>query len=244
MNNIIFQIFGSASSRDYDVLVFVDKLGTIQENHETITKLDKEISLILTDKPINCNIGVLKNGMLKQVFKGYPLEVNNSSFYTYDLHKQYHPNQIKDTYELTRDIKHFKLKRCLRFILSFYSRIPEWRLEIKEAMRGDINKRINMVSKIDFTIHTEFPGKKETKEDIYKTFAFQLAQTHGLIYGNLEIYSKEDAYFYVPEFERMLKRESISAIDLLCLNKYLKLIVYYANYEIPHMKSLNKEILN
>lgn len=36
---IKFQIFGSKSSQDYDVLVFVDKLGTISENHELIKKL-------------------------------------------------------------------------------------------------------------------------------------------------------------------------------------------------------------
>ena len=48
MNNK-FQIFGSASSKDYDVIVFVDSLGTIQESHDAVTVFENELIKILNE---------------------------------------------------------------------------------------------------------------------------------------------------------------------------------------------------
>jgi hypothetical protein len=41
MNKLKFQIFGSSSSIDYDILIFVDKLGTIQENHDLVDEYNE-----------------------------------------------------------------------------------------------------------------------------------------------------------------------------------------------------------
>lgn len=243
LSNLPFQIFGSKSSRDYDVIVFVDDIGTIQESHELISKLDKLLAIELPDKPINCNIAVLEDGMIKRVFKGYPLEVNNSAFYTYDNHRQFYANHIKKTYELTEDIKHFKLKRCLRFILSFYSRVPEWRLEIKEAMRGDFKMRLEACRKIDFVLHKEFPKKKDPVEDIYKTFTFQIVQTLALMQG-IEIYSKEDVIEYWIQLEPLINRKPIDNTDLTRLQNLFNFLLRECELAMPNMKSLTEEILN
>lgn len=239
---MIFQIFGSKYSQDYDVLVFVDKIGSIKENHETITRLDNELALILTDKPINCNIAVLENGLIKQVFKGYPLEVNNSAYHTFKNHKQYHPNQVTNTYELTDDIKHLKLKRCLRFILSFYSRVPEWRADVKSAMRGNLELRLKQISKIDFLIHNQFPEKKDSLENIYKTFAFQLAQTYLLI-NDIEVYSKEDVIKHLPKLKESILRKETGTTELSTMNSLLSEIIDYGYNEMKYMKSLYEDIM-
>lgn len=243
LSNLPYQIFGSKSSRDYDVIVFVDDIGTIQESHELITKLDKHLAIELPDKPINCNIAVLEDGRIKRVFKGYPLEVNNSAFHTYDNHRQFYANHITKTYELTDDIKHFKLKRCLRFILSFYSRVPEWRLEIKEAMRGDFKMRLKACQKIDFVLHKEFPNKKDSLEDIYKTFTFQIVQTLALL-EDKEIYSKEGVIEYWDQLEPLINRKPIDNSDLTRLQNLFNFLLRECEIAMPKMKSLTEEILN
>ena len=60
---------------------------------------------------------------------------------------------------------HLKIKRVSRFILSFFSREPELRHNIKSALRGDLNERLNILSLIDFKKYTEFKHKKENKEE-------------------------------------------------------------------------------
>ena len=235
-----YQIFGSKSSQDYDILVFVDKLGTIQENHEAITILDIELSKILTDKKVNANLGVLRDGQVVQVFKGYPFEVNNSLYHTYGNHKQVIENQVTKPYELTDDIKHYKLKRCLRFILSFYSRIPEWRTDIKSALRGTFDKRLECVKLIDLRVHKDFPGKNEKTEDIYKTFAFQFAQTI-LLYRDTEIYSKEEAVQNYTELFPFLYRKPFTDDDLRVLQSMLKYLIMICETEMPKMKYLEED---
>jgi hypothetical protein len=235
-----YQIFGSKSSQDYDVLVFVDSLGTIQENHEAITILDIELAKILTDKPVNANLGILRDGQIVQVFKGYPLEVNNSLYYTYGNHVQVIENQITKPYELTEDIKHYKLKRCFRFILSFYSRVPEMRAGIKEALRGTFDKRLEQLSKIDLTMHKDFPKKNEKVEDIYKVIAFQLAQTY-LMFFNIEIYTKEDAVKHMSFLKPFIYRKEIDESDLQEINVLLMALVNLAEGEIKRMKYLEED---
>lgn len=153
-------------------LVCVKGNFCITENHELIKKLNIELEIIFNEalmpnKKVNTNIGILENGQIVKVFKGYPFEVNNAMLFTYENHKQLCDQYITKAYPLTKDIAHLKLKRCFRFILSFYSRIPEWRPGIKSAMRGGFDKRLEQCQLIDFTRHTEFPGKAELREDIY-----------------------------------------------------------------------------
>lgn len=243
---IKYQIFGSVSSIDYDVLVFVDSLGTIQENHDTVHRFNDELDKLFADmgmpaKKMNANLGVLEDGMVVKVFKGYPFEVNNSLFTTYGNHRQTVENQVTREYELTDDIKHYKLKRCFRFLLSFYSRVPEWRTDIKSALRGNLVERTDCVEKINLFTHTEFPGKNESVTDIYKTFAFQLAQTYMLI-RDTEVYSKEDVIKHLPRLESSLMRKGTGIAEMSMMHGLLNSLIEYSRTEMKKMKSLDEEI--
>jgi len=241
---IRYQIFGSASSVDYDVLVFVDSLGTIQENHDTVHHYNDELvklfaELKMPEKKMNANLGVLEDGIVVKVFKGYPFEVNNSLFTTYGYHRQTIDNQVTRMYELTDDIKHYKLKRCFRFLLSFYSRVPEWRKDIKLALMGDLVKRTDCVAKINLFTHKDFPGKKDSVADIYKTFAFQLAQTYLLI-RDIEAYSKEDVIKHLPKLEGSLMRKETGITEMSMMHGLLNSLIEYSRGEMKHMKSLEE----
>ena len=231
LGNLKSQIYGSKSSHDYDIIIFVDKLGTIQESHELIEKYDELLSKVYTDKMVNCNLGVLENGQIIETFKGYPFEVNNSLYYTFKNHDKNVINHTDKPYEITEYVKHLKINRCFRFILSFYSRIPEWRTEIKQAMKGDILQRIECIKKINFIEHTNFPNKKDSKLDIFKTFGFQLTQTLSL-FNNIEIYSKEDVIKHYPKLKNVIDRIPIKVDDLLYLQELLNDIIKITENEL------------
>lgn len=244
----IFQIFGSSSSIDYDVMFFVDKLGTIDENHALIKELNEEFEKFSfghdrIKKKINSNLGILQNGQLVNVFKGTYDECNNSLFYTYDNHTQLYYRHIKKPYDRVNDdyFKHLKLKRCYRFLLSFYSRVPEFRKEIKEALKGDFKKRYEILSKINFNIHKDFPNKKEKTEDIYKVIAFQLAQTISLFKG-VELYTKEDVIDIYPTLEPYINRKLTNNHDIL--NTHLEVLLNIGKAEMEIMADLKEEIFN
>ena len=52
-----------------------------------VKTFNEKLSKILVDKPLNCNLGVFKDGKLEKVFKGTTDELNNVLFYTYKNHK-------------------------------------------------------------------------------------------------------------------------------------------------------------
>lgn len=239
MKTLTYQIFGSPSSKDYDILVFVKELKTIQENHEQVTELESLFKNKFNDKPLNVNIGVVKDGQLIEVFKGYPFEVNNSCYYTYNYHNQDYSNMIDKPYVLNNDVIYYKLKRCFRFILSFYSRIPEFRNDIKEAMRGDLLKRTECIKKIKIHEHREFTGKKDSSEDIYKTFAFQLGQTYLMTKG-IEAYTKEAVYKELPMLECALCRLHLNMNDYLGMQSILIKLIDYSYNEMKYMKTLDE----
>jgi len=235
-----YQIFGSKTSQDYDILVFVDKLGTIDENHSYIKELNKEFSIKYPDKKINCNLGILKEGKILEVFKGTADEVNNSLFFTYKNHIQEYPNQISSLYpRYEQYYKDLKLKRCSRFILSFFSR-TYLRTEIKEALRGNFLQRLAVLKTIDFNRLNTFPGKKDKPVDIYKTIAFQLGQTISLCKGT-QLYSKEDIIECHPKLKSYLLREEVT--DHSILNEYLEKFIEIGFEAVLTMNNLNEEIL-
>ena len=129
-----FYIFGSENSQDYDVLVSVDNIPkNIDDAHNICKYFNDKLSKILSDKPLNCNIGIFDNNKIIKVFKGTCDELNNVLYYTYKNHKQYYPNPISKIVE--RDVNE-KILRVARFIITFYSR-THLRPEIKLALRGD-----------------------------------------------------------------------------------------------------------
>lgn len=189
--NYIFNIFGSKSSRDYDVVVFVDNISTsIDINTKICKDFQDELSSLLIDKPVNVNIAVFNNGNITKVYKGTVSELNNALYYTYKYHRQFHPLVVSSLLE--RD-SYEKLLRVYRGILTFYSR-SSMRDEIKRALRSnDIGFKKQVISKIDLSLPYDFKGKKESVTDIRKVLAFQFGQYFSLIDGyESDSYTKED----------------------------------------------------
>ena len=227
-----FQIFGSENSTDYDVLVFVDELFDIDTNHSLCKKYDLELSKTLSDKPLNCNLGIIKDGLVVDVFKGVECEVNNALFYTYDLHKQYHPLLIKEPVIREYDLK---IIRVHRTILSFFSR-TELRGVIKPALRGDLRAKQPVLKMIDFTTMREFPGKKESIKDIYKVFAFQFGQLFSLVdCFEKDSYTKNGIIKNYPDLSPMLNRKDLSDVDYETLNRYRDRLIYLTDERIDKM---------
>jgi hypothetical protein len=230
-----FQIFGSENSTDYDVMVFVDEISDVESSHRLCKELDLELSKVLTDKPLNSNLAVIKDGLVVDVFKGVISEVNNALFYTYDLHKQHFPLLVSEPLVREYDVK---IIRVHRSILSFFSRTV-LRSIIKSALRGDLREKLPVLSKIDFCLMKEFPGKKESKEDIYKVIAFQYGQLFSLVDGfEKDSYTKNGIIKNYPDLEPMLNRKSLSSIDFEVLNKYKERLIELTELRIDKMIQL------
>jgi len=129
-----------------------------------------------------------------------------------------------------------KILRVARFIISFYSR-TELRTQIKSALRGDLKDKLEVLKKIDFTQMTEFPKKKERKEDIYKTLAFQFGQIFSLVDGfESESYTKTEIAKNYPDLENLLLRKEPNQDDLKSLNKYLNRFIELIESKIDTIK--------
>lgn len=228
----IFQIFGSSSSQDMDCMCFVDSIPSTQESHDLCYKWDKYISEITeTDKEINSNLAVLKDGVIVETFKGTPEECNNSLLHTYNLHKQYHPQQIQRLVE--RDVE-LKILRTCRVLLSFWSR-SEHRPIVKEALRSDVYKKIEVISSIDIRkIHNI--GKNVSYIDYLKVLAFQLGQTLSLIDG-VELYTKEDISEEYPDLKPFLMREGVDSLETLEYYK-VELMMLLNDYKFINTKEI------
>lgn len=220
---MIFQFFGSKSSIDYDVMVFVDTIPSIKES----SILCEEFNYYITEKILECglsyrkvnsNIGILKDGVIIQTHKGTHEEVNNSMFITYSDHYQFHPNQIKRLVE--RDID-LKVIRCARIILTFLSR-TQYRDIIKKSLIGDFNDKLKVLQEIDFSLIQDLGTKGPCKEDVYKSISFQLGQTIGLMRG-LELYSKESIIDLYQDLKPFLMRSSV--LDMTILNTYKDIFI-------------------
>jgi len=229
-----FYLFGSEDSTDYDVIVSVDDIPeNIDAAHNICKYWNNELSKILTDKPLNCNLGIFKDGTLIDVFKGTSDELINVIYYTYDNHKQFFPNPIESPIE--RDIDE-KILRVARFIISFYSR-TDLRTQIKSALRGDLRDKLEVLKLIDFTKMVHFPGKKERIEDIYKVLAFQFGQVFSLIDGfERDSYTKNGIAKNYPDLENLLKRRTPTQDDFEVLNKYLKRFIELIESKIDTIK--------
>ncbi len=225
-----FQILGSASSQDMDVMVFVQEIpDSIQECSTLCQSFANLLSEKLTTaKKINTNLGILKNGVLIQVYKGITDETNNALYCTYPLHKQYFDNHILNT--LTRD-KEQKIQRTLRIVLSFLTK-TNYRAKIKEALRSDWKKKIEISIQIDMgaIINSEdfTLGNHVTMIEFQKTIAFQLGQSIALLEGK-ELYTKEEIGDYFPELGDYLFRKTGLTNEMLAtfIERFLALAQNY-----------------
>lgn len=217
MADFLFQLFGSASSKDVDAIVFVD---AIDENPfhgtESCKKYNSAIAEILqTDKKVNSNLAILEGGTIVKVLKGTSDETNNSLLRTYDLHPQLFPNQIRKT--LARDLD-LKVLRTTRVLLSLLSR-TQYRTEVKLALQQDFSARIQTLAACNISVLDEFTigTKGETKEafeDFKKSYAFQIGQTLALMDG-IELYTKEEISEVFTELSPFIQRARNTDMELL-----------------------------
>lgn len=197
-----YWVFGSKSSQDVDMLAVVPSLGSIAENKLVVSQIESDLQSKFS-KELNVNLGVLTNGVLSEVFKGTIDEVNNSIFDTYHLHDQ--NSDLLIDRKLPRDVD-LKTLRCLRVMLSFYSRTAH-RAEVKQALSGDVVLKHKILSSLDISVLTDLgAGKNINFVDYLKTMAFQMGQTHALRSG-VELYTKESIGLTYPKLDAFLKRQ-------------------------------------
>lgn len=206
----IYQIFGSENSLDLDLVFFIGEMPeTILEKLSLSKELSQLIIPFFPEKEINANLAVQKNGHLVEVYKGTTDELNNALFYTYKNHNQKFENQI--TKLLVRDID-LKFLRSTRMILSFLSK-TEHRILIKNALKGNLDEKIQALEKIDLNQITSF-GKNTNHLDILKSIAFQLGQAISL-HESKELYTKNEIANAFPDLNKYLLREENSNFENL-----------------------------
>lgn len=229
-----FVVFGSKSSVDRDILVIVDQIPSIEESKLLCHQFNESLISEFSDsKKINTNLGILKNGVITQVFKGTADEVNNSIFLTYDFHQQPCPNPV--TKLVPRDVQQ-KVLRCARILLTFFSR-SEFRESVKQALRGNFLDQISVISQIDFSKSYDFGKNNQSPLDIYKTLAFQLGQTTALMQGQ-ELYAKETISSQFPQLSPYLQR--IPNTSLQDLEKFKLEFLQQVQIYIPQMTKMRE----
>ena len=230
---MIFQIFGSASSLDVDLVVFVEEISSIKAANDLAysykIKLQNQYKF---EKPLNLNIACVENGRISATYKGTIDELNNSLFHTYHLHQQYFPQQIEQL--LPRDME-LKMVRCSRKITSFFSRTTQ-RVAVKKALRGDFLAKIEFLSQLQLDEFTDYK-RKGSQIDFNKTAAFQLGQTLALMNG-IELYTKEGIIEHFPSLEPHLMRKENASIDIL--QKLLDEFVKKSNVLLPTMTRMRE----
>jgi hypothetical protein len=221
--NVTFQIFGSRSSLDSDVMVFVED---IHENEFYATSMCKAYNELLPikypetfgDREMNCNLAILKNYKIEKVYKGTEDECNNSLYYTYNNFEQPHVPQVLQL--IDRDVE-LKVLRTLRVLLSFLSR-SKYRPDVKKALKGDVYLKIQTLKNIDLSklFHDDLGKRNVSWEDYLKTMSFQLGQTLPLMDDDVpkefkEHYTKESIVIQYPQLEMLINREENADNDVL-----------------------------
>lgn len=202
-----FNIFGSETSLDLDVMVFVDRIPDKETAKMLCIEYDAEIeSSYDYDKKVNTNLAVVDDGVIVEVFKGFPEECNNSLMRTYELHEQVYPLMVERPIPWTKEMTDLKISRFLRIVLTFLSR-TQHRVDVKRALKSkDDAIRLDVLRSIDLEFIYEFNKKGLDTIEIYKGLAFQIGQTLGLLDG-VELYSKTEISRVYPMLEPYLLRQ-------------------------------------
>lgn len=209
MKDIKYQIYGSKSSSDLDIMVFVDRIGSVNDAKQKIEQLTEIFITEFGRSDIDIHLSVLsETGYVVDCSHGTVDECNNSLYTTFGNSQYNTINWISGCVDRDKTLKYLRVARS---ILSFYSRVQELRPEIKKRLRGNLGERLEALNIIDITKLN--PRNNKSLEDVYKTIAFQLAQGLGL-YDGLEIYTKEDAIKYYPILKPYLLREKSDLGDL------------------------------
>jgi hypothetical protein len=228
-------LFGSRTSLDTDIMIVIDKMpATVKECQELCKKHEEELQPDY-DKKVNTNLCVIEDGIVVDVFKGTVDEVNNSVYRTYDFHQQKFPLKIEVMVQ--RDVG-LKFMRAARIILSFLSR-TEHRKEVKRALRGDFNDKLDVLESIDLSAITDLGTKKVSLLDFRKMMVFQLGQAH-LLAVQIQAYTKGEVANVSAMAYNALFRKEMSDFELYWLRDFQSRFIYTGRALIPNMKTLKE----
>lgn len=204
MKVIARYVHGSQDSLDEDVVYVVDHMP------ETIAEC-KEFCSSPERADENANMCEIVEGRVVRVFKGTPDELNNSLKRTYWLHRQ--DDELLVTENVPRNVP-LKICRSVRCILSHLSR-TEYREDIKEALRGALRQRLDVLRKIELE-KVDFTGyiKNMSGKDVLKVIAFQLGQVNGLL-ECVELFTKREIADEYPMLENFLYRREYCDVGVL-----------------------------
>lgn len=228
---MIRYVHGSEDSTDLDVHYVFDNLPSFNECQIFCS----------SDPSENRNIIVIKKGIVTDCFKGTPDEINNGVFLTYSLHEQNCPLLVKELIPRDALIKSVRAVRCL---LSHYSR-TSFRSLVKSALRSPSwDEKLQALRQIDFKGVNDF--KKDTRENVFKIFAFQIGQTLGLLDG-VELFTKSSIASHFPLLRPYLyRKENHDAADMcLMIQQFLDRMQTLAHEEIDdfvYFSSFDKTI--
>jgi hypothetical protein len=230
-----FQLFGSSSSQDLDVVVFIKKIpDTILASSTLCGEFGKQLTDFLkVDKPINTNIAVVENGLLQDVYKGTLDETNNALYCTYHLHSQFFSNRVQSLLPRDTDLK---ILRSIRIMLSLMTK-GKYRSLVKRALQGDLKEKLEVLKKIivESNLQQELVEPKMRWVDFQKTVAFQIGQCLALIQGT-ELYTKEEIGAFYNDLQPYLYR--IANVNNEALTYYLLLLIDKVEGRMSDMKNL------
>lgn len=217
MNAPTYNIFGSAASGDYDVMVVIPKPLTTAECHKLAHALDAQLATEFPDKKVNTNLCCVVDGSITWTFKGPKDESQNSILATYDHHVQKFPCIVNKMAE--RDYPK-KVSVALRGCLSTLTRTEGNRETTKKALKDDtIISRLDCFDAIDIRNLVLNGNCKISHIEIYKTMAFQFGQLQALLDG-IELYDKQDVADRYPDLAVFLLRQPYTDTDLEKLSAF------------------------
>ena len=209
VNTIVYNIFGSETSLDRDIMVIVPSPLNIKSSQDLTHKLDDILrqEFIEDPKELNTNICAITNGDISWVFKGTPDECQNSILATYKFHEQKYPCIVERMVE--RNIP-MKIARGIRSVLSTMTRTEGNRVAVKKALKDDtIRARIDCVKAVDITTLVYMGNCKEVPTELNKQIAFQMGQLLALISAeSVELYDKVMIGNMYPSLTHSLRRLS------------------------------------
>lgn len=212
---MIYNIFGSEDSLDYDIMVYVEDIPSIVMCKKWCKEYEEELSKIYTDKPIDVNLAVVKDNMIVDVYKGFPAECNDMIYWTYKRHEQTYACMVSEVVGLTDEYIHTKVARTVRILISSLSRTVH-RPMIKKALKGTFMDQLCILSMISLD-SVNILHNKHSNEEVRKHLAFHVGQCIGVLDG-MQLFSKSsigDHYHLLkPYLERETEGVDNSGLDL------------------------------
>jgi hypothetical protein len=233
-----YYFFGSSDSTDIDVM--------IDHANATGEPADKDLISALRDnyseiKDWNINIISIKDGFVVKSIpsKGSPDSINNSLYYTYQLHaqQQVFPFSLADRVDR---ILPLAVVKCVRAALTLFKNSADegfYKEKVRPILRsGNWQDRVELLSELTYT--QPFCDNEKDSINLFKSVAFYIGQTISLFSG-IEIYTKSDLKLNHPELSPIIDREPILVAGLL----HDKLNVLQSLIRTAHIEQPKKHIL-